>query len=355
MVGAGADQTIVLATADTTKQTQSVLAVTAAGRPKWGRVVHRGGLPAENHPKNTESSCTVASDGESVFASFYNDSAIRLTKLDLAGQVQWQQSVGRFAPNQYKYGYAASPLLIPESVAGQRLVVVVGDFDGDGFLAALDPDSGEPVWKVRRPTATSFSSPILARVAGRDQILLSGAEMVAAYNPSDGQLLWSVPGATTMATCGTMVWTDDLVFASGGYPKPQTVAIRADGSGEVVWDNTVKCYEQSMLRVGDHLYAVSDNGAIYCWRAADGKTMWRTRFAGPHSASPILVGDVIHAFNEQGLGRSFEANPDRYVQRSEHKIADEVFATPAVVGETMFLRVANRKGGRRQEQLLAIR
>ena len=82
----------------------------------------------------------------------------------------------------------------------------------------------------------SFSSPIVANLAGKDQLLLSGAELVASYDPGSGDELWSVKG-TTMATCGTMVWHDDIAFASGGYPDAETIAVKADGSGEVMWRN----------------------------------------------------------------------------------------------------------------------
>jgi hypothetical protein len=36
-----------------------------------------------------------------------------------------------------------------------------------------------------------------------------------------------------MATCGTMIWEGDVVVASGGYPKAETIAVKADGSGKV--------------------------------------------------------------------------------------------------------------------------
>ena len=337
---------IYLTTADKSKGTQSALAVSRTGRALWMTKIHQGGLPAENHPKNTEASSTVAFDGEAVFAAFYNSNAIRLTRLAPNGKIQWQKEVGGYHPRQYKYGYAASPLLY------ENLVILPGDFDGPAFLAALDKQTGETVWKIRRPGKLSFSSPIVATVAGREQLLLSGAEMVASYDPKTGNLLWKVDGATTMATCGTMVWDDNRVYASGGYPEAETVCIAGDGSGRVLWSNNTKCYEQSMLCVGDYIYAVADNAVAYCWRSADGNTMWRERLRGKFSSSPLLVGDTIHVFNESGERFSFAASPDAFQSRGSGQVADEVFASPVVVDDTMFLRVANQAGGR-QESLVA--
>jgi len=76
------------------------------------------------------------------------------------------------------------------------------------------------VWRAARPDNISFSSPVVAHVAGRDQLLMSGANQIVSYDPASGKQLWAVEGVTD-ATCGTMVWDGDLVFASGGYPKSE--------------------------------------------------------------------------------------------------------------------------------------
>lgn len=339
---------IYLTTADKSAGTQSVLAISQDGKGRWGRVVHTGGIPRENHPNNTEASSTLAFDGESLFACFYNSDGIQLTKLSTDGEILWQKEASRYAPKQYKYGYAASPLVY------QDLIIVNADFDGAAFLTALDRQSGKAVWKTPRPGKISFSSPIVANIAGRDQLLLSGGEMVASYDPASGQLLWKVDGATTMATCGTMVWDGDRVFASGGYPESETVCIEADGSGKVVWSNRTKCYEQSMIARDGFLYAVADSGVAYCWRCGDGNTMWRQRIGGRYSSSPLLIGDTIVVFSEDGNGFAFAANPQGFQSPGQTKIADEVFSSPIIVGDTIYLRVAY-KSGKRQEKLLALR
>lgn len=339
---------IFLTTADKDAGTQSVLAISRNGKGLWGKRIHSGGIPRENHPNNTEASPSLAYDGEALFASFYSSGGIQLTKLTTDGQILWQQEAGKYSPNQYKYGYAASPLVYRDAI------IINADFDGASFLTAMDRKTGRTIWKVARPGKISFSSPIVANIAGRDQLLLSGGEMVAAYDPADGKLLWKVDGATTMATCGTMVWDGNLVFASGGYPESETVGIAADGSGRVVWSNRTKCYEQSMIARDGYLYAVADSGVAYCWRCSDGNEMWKQRLGGKYSSSPLLVGDTIVVFSESGNGFAFAATPQGFQSRGENKIADEVFSSPIVVDDTLYLRAAY-KAGRRQERLLALR
>ena len=124
-----------------------------------------------------------------------------------------------------------------------------------------------------RPQETGYSSPILAEIAGRPQILMSGGYQVAAYQPKNGRLLWQVK-ATSRTTCGTMVWKDNMVLASGGFPESGTYGVLVnDQCAKVVWQNPVKCYEQSMLVACDYLYGFADNGIVFCWRCTDGQEM----------------------------------------------------------------------------------
>lgn len=343
------DRAIYLTTADTTAGTQSVLAFDRrSGKALWAEVAHQGGLPRENHRKNTEATPTVAFDGRRVIATFYNGDEIVASAYSPDGKRLWQKSVSRYTPERYKYGYAASPTLYGDTV------IFASEYDGPSFLTALSLETGETVWQAQRPNSPSFSSPIVARVAGRDQLLISGSATIASYDPRDGAANWEVP-ATAMATCGTLVWDDQNVYASGGFPESETACVRADGSATLVWKNNQKCYEQSMLSFDGHVYAVTDQGVAYCWRASDGEMMWRHRLGGDYSCSPILVGDVIYAFNEGGQTFALRATPERFVDVGTGKIGDEVFASPAIVGDTMYQRVARGQADDRQEYLLAIR
>ena len=343
---------IFLATADERNQIQYVMAYNREnGKELWRTPVSRGGFP-NTHPKNTHGTCTVACDGERLFVAFHHHAKVTLACLNLDGKEQWRKDCGKFDPRMYEYGYAPSPVIY------KSMVILSADYEGGGYIAAYDRESGERAWKTKRPsgrqTGLSFSSPIVANVAGKDQLLLSGCQQVASYDPSTGKLNWNVPGATTMATCGTVVWDGDLIFASGGYPKPETVCIKADGSRKVVWRNRQKCYEQSMLAYKGYVYAVTDQGIAYCWRATDGKEMWRSRLKGPISASPILVGDNIYQSIENGRTYVFKATPDRFTAVAENQLGNSAFATPSICGNRIYLRVAKGGRGSRQEYLYAI-
>ncbi len=340
---------VFLATADEEAKTQSILAYDrTSGKQLWQTEVNRGGFPAAIHGKNTHASSTVACDGELVFGVFYHHDQLEIVALDLNGQVKWRKSAGKFIPKRYEYGYGSSPLIYRDSV------IVAAEWDGDSFIVAFERFSGQEKWRIPRAKNITFSSPVVGFVAGRDQLLISGSDHVDSFDPNTGKPLWSQSG-TSAATCGTLVWDGDIVFASGGYPKAETIAIKADGSGEVLWTNNVKCYEQSLIVVGGYVYGLSDNGVMYCWRGIDGKQMWTERLIGPVSASPVLAGGNIYWASERGFLFVFRPNPEKYEEVARNRLGNESFASPAVCGNELFLRVGQRTEEGRKEYLYCFR
>lgn len=339
---------IFLATSEKNPQVQSVVAFDRkTGKQLWKIDISKGGFPAKNHAKNTEATPTVACDGEKLFATFFHHETVQCTALDLNGKQVWQKTVGPFNPKRFEYGYAPSPTLYRDSV------IISAEFDGESAITALDRQSGKQVWRTKRQSMITFSTPVVAHVAGKDQLLISGSEQVASYDPSNGKQLWTTPG-TTFATCGTMVWVGDVVIASGGFPKQETIAVKADGSGKVLWRNNQKCYEQSMLTHNGHVYALTDGGVMYCWSVtdgSDGKEKWRHRLSGPVSSSPVLAGGHIYWANEAGTWYVFKPNPEKFELVAENQLGDEAFPSPAVAGNQLFIRTATRSSGERQEWL----
>ncbi len=336
---------VFLATADEGKKTHAVLAFDRTkGKLLWNEIVSRGGFPAKNHPKNTEASPSVACDGERIFATFYHHDKVEAIALDFAGKVVWREDVCAFRPRAFEYGFAPSPLIY------QNTVIVSAEYDGDSYITALDRKTGQRVWRANRTPMISFSSPVVGFVAGKDQLLISGAQKVASYDPASGNPFWSVDG-TTFATCGTMIWENDIAFASGGYPKAETIAVQADGSGKVLWRNNQKCYEQSMIVVDGYVYGLTDGGVMFCWRGTDGQEMWKHRLKGPVSASPVFAGGHIYWANELGTLYVFRPNSEKFDLVEENQVGTDSFASPAICGGQIFLRVATGNGVGRQEWL----
>jgi len=324
-----------------TEDGQFVLSYSRAdGSIRWKERAHEGGIPDKLHRKNTAATPTPASDGRAVYAAFHNSGRVVLTAISLKGERLWQAEAGAYECD-YGYGYAPSPTLFGDTL------IVSAECLASGFLAGFRKSDGKELWRTERKVKTSYSSPIVARVGGRDQILLSGAAKVSGYDPADGKLLWQIDGSCS-ATCGTMVWNEDTVFASGGFPNKETLAVRPGGTPSVLWKNNDMSYEQSLLYHDGHLYTLNDGGIAVCWDAGTGEEKWKVRLGGPVSASPVLAGGRIYATNERGITHVFSPDPRAFTKLAENTLGDEGFATPAFAGKEIFLRTATNTGERQE-------
>ena len=336
---------VFLATADYDKEVQSVLCYDrSSGRRIWKTDVHRGGFPQGGHKKSNLAAATVAFDGRRVFINFLNGGAVYTTALNLDGKQLWQTKISDFVLHQ---GFGSSPAIY------ESLVIASADNKGGGALVALDRSSGKIVWKQERPKLANYTSPIILEAAGREQLILTGTNLVSSFDPLSGKKLWEIEGSTTEVV--TSVVTDgQLIFASGGYPKRHVAAVRADGSGEIAWEKSVSVYVPSMLVHAGHLFLVTDAGIARCWKPQTGEEVWKGRLGGTFSASPVLAGEHIFATNEEGKTFIFRANPKEFELVAENKLGENVMATPTICDSRIYMRVAHDRDGRRTEVLYCI-
>jgi outer membrane protein assembly factor BamB len=259
-----------------------------------------------------------------------------VTATSLDGEILWQSRAGTF---QSEHGYGASPVLYGS------LVIVNGDNRKQCFLAGLDCATGKVAWRTERKTTGkhgSYGTPIVALLAGRPQVVLSGMGEVASYDPLTGKLLWSCEGPAEVTGC-TVACSDRLVFASGGFPEKEILAIRADGAGDVtkthiVWRSREGVsYVPSPLYHDGRLYIVNDNGLASCFEAETGKQLWQERLGGNFSSSPVLVGNHMYVGNEAGKVSVFKVAP-RFELIGSSTLGEGIMATPAVCDGRIFLR-----------------
>lgn len=337
---------VLLAAADHSSEEQMILCFSrTTGEELWREVVHSGGFSTDGNKKASLASATPACDGERVYINFLNAGAVYTSALDLdTGKRLWQTKISDYVVHQ---GYGSSPALY------EGLVIVTADNKGGGAAAGLDASDGTPVWRRARPVKPNYPSPIILNVDGRDQLLLTGCDLVTSLNPLTGDEYWEIEGATT--ECVTSTVTDGThIFTSGGYPDNHMSAVAADGSGRVAWRNKVRTYVPSMLVLDGSLYAVLDAGIATCRVAATGEELWKSRLAGTFSSSPVLVGDRIYATNEAGTTFVFTASPDGFTLLAKNQLGDNVYATPSICDSRIYTRIAHDIDGRRQEFLYCL-
>lgn len=337
---------VFLATAEHDREVQSVLCFDRkTGKRQWQTEIHQGGFDTKGNSKSSLASSTIACDGQKIYINFLNAGAIYTTALTKDGKQVWQTKITDYVLHQ---GFGSSP-----AVYGTLLLVSADNKGGSGAIAALDRETGKIVWKEPRPKFPNYTSPIVLNIAGHDQLLFTGCDLVTSFDPLTGKKYWEIEGSTT--ECVTSTVTDGkLIFTSGGYPTNHISAVAADGSGKVVWKNNTRVYVPSMLVRDGYLYTILDAGVAMCWKCDTGEEIWKGRIEGTFSASPVMVGDKIFATSEAGKTYVFTASPKGFDLVETNQLGSDVYATPTIVDSRIYMRVAAQNDGKREESLFCL-
>lgn len=315
----------------------------ATGAERWQTVLHTGKLP-DIHRKNSHASATPACDGQRVFAVLLHDGAVWASACDLQGRIEWQTWVGPYVTAE---GYGSSIAL-----AG-KLVVVAGDnrgaridrVRGSSFLAALDSCTGRVVWRIRRLQGDSYGTPLVAQIAGRMQLVMSGQSKVCAYDPENGNEIWSCRWSAERSAAAP-TFSGDCVFASAVHPKSEVICVRADGHGDVTeskrrWSVAGAAADVPTPLVHDGLlFLVRDEGTVVCLDAESGKILQRRRIGHAVSASPVAADGRLYVVDEGGTCSVFALDRDLALITTNRIDAESVMASPAVSGNDLLLRTS---------------
>jgi outer membrane protein assembly factor BamB len=316
-------------------QARALLCVDAdTGKLLWQSPVLTAPLEAK-HTLNSHASSTPATDGKLVFTAFLDQRDLVVSAHDFSGRQQWQMRPGTFSS---RHGFCSSPILHADKV------IVNGDHDGDGYLVALDRQTGKTLWKVDRPNKTrSYCAPAIFEIGGRTQMLMSGSKCVTSYDPNNGKLHWIIDGPTEQFVA-SLVYSPkaNLAFITAGYPEYHILAIDPTGSGNVTqthikWRTTKGAvYVPSPIVAGDYFLVVSEGGVAHCFEAATGKIAWQERL-GVHHASLVSAGGLVYFLNDDGVMNVIKPGPEyKLVARSELK--EKMYASPAISNGRMYLR-----------------
>lgn len=305
------------------------------GKTLWQRVVLEAPLEKINK-LNSYASSTPATDSEKVYVSFLDRDKMFIAAYDFDGKKVWDARPGEFSS---MHGYCSSPVLWKDKV------IVNGDHDGPAYIVALDRATGKTIWKTARPNETrSYCTPIIRHIEGRNQLILSGSKCVASYDPDSGRGHWIIDGPTEQFVA-SLVYNDELLFMTCGFPKHFIQAIRPDGQGNitathVVWQTDRDCsYVPSPIAFGPYFLVVSDSGVATCLDAKSGRSIWRERIGTRHSASLVSANGLVYFLSDKGIMTVVKPGPEfEVVARNE--LGEETNASPAISNGLMFLRGA---------------
>ena len=322
-----------------------------SGQTVWQRDVVQS-PPETIHRLNSRASGTPATDGKQVYVTFMRAEGdeviapnvgserlitpgkIIVAAYDLDGNEKWKTNVGDFLS---AHGFNTCPVLFED------LVILNGDHDGNAYLVALDRQSGRQRWRTRRENKTrSYVTPIIRKIDGITQMILSGSLCIASYDPRNGKRHWIVDGPTEQFVA-SMVYDGKYVFATGGYPERHTLAIRPGGKGNVTdthiaWRTTRgAAYVPSPIISGRYLLMVADSGIASCFEARTGKRHWMERLPGGHSPSPVSADGLVYFVSDRGVTTIIRPS-ETFAVIAKNELGEPVSASPAISQGQIFLR-----------------
>ncbi len=137
------------------------------------------------HSTNPYCSASPASDGERVVVSF---GSAGMYCCDFAGKELWKKDLGKL---EHTWGNASSPIL-----HGDLAILWCGPGERQ-FLLAVDKKTGQTVWEHIEPGGSdgiknkswigSWSTPIVARDNGQEQLIRGMPKILKGFDPKNGK------------------------------------------------------------------------------------------------------------------------------------------------------------------------
>ncbi len=282
------------------------------------------------HEKTSVAAPTPASDGERVFVLFSSNDVFCL---DLEGRLQWLRGLAHDYPNaSNSLGMASSPIVVGNTL------VIQSENDSESFAIGLDAESGRNRWRMERPKAANWTSPVVFDDTNSDRklVALQSSKGVTAIEPGTGDVVWQyADGASTIPS--SVVAGGMLLVPSHGL-----TALRPSSTGsepEQLWrSGRLRPATSSPVVLGQKVFTVNQAGVVTCGNLLDGDREWQLRLKGPFSGTPVGFGSTLYFVNEKGLLQVVDTSVEEGAIVSQVDLEETVLCTPALVPGGLFVR-----------------
>ena len=329
---------LVFTTETVNKKTEVVRAFDrATGKQAW-QVEWEGSISVPFFAKSSGDwiRSTPACDGESLFVAGMRDMLVCLDAR--TGQERWRfDFVKKLAAPVPDFGFVCSPLVDGEAVYVQA---------GAGF-AKLNKQTGALLWHTLKDQGgmfgSAFSSPIIAELCGKRQLIVQTREQLAGVDLASGSPLWTQHVAATRGmNILTPVPFGDGVFTSAYGGKTWFFRVSREGEAFKVapaWSHKAQGYMCTPVVINGVAYEQLRSQHVMAVDLNTGKELWTTGESFGKYWSLVANGDRILALDQRGWLYLFNANPDKFDLVDKRKIADaETWAHLGVAGDQLFIR-----------------
>lgn len=304
----------------------------------------------QNWTPDWYANASPTTDGERLYVCF---ASAGLFCYDLNGKEIWKRTdLGKW---EHQFGNGASPVLY-----GDTVIQWTGPNGGKGRndLIAFNKKTGETVWEVKEKHG-SWSTPVIAKVKGQDQLLLAMANEAKGqpddktgyfkgYDPKTGKELWHCRGLDSYQYTSPLV-ANDVAVQMSGYGG-SALAVKLGGQGDIskdrLWVHPKPAGQRvgSGIIVGEHVYVLDENCLPRCYELATGKDVWEKqvekRPQGSSWSSMLLSGDKLYVLTKQGDTYVFAADPKKYELLATNRLGDATNGSIAPSNGELFIRTA---------------
>jgi outer membrane protein assembly factor BamB len=308
--------------------------------------------------------CTPVVDGERIYVQSSKGElqCLRVSDGKLVWRVNFTNDFSAIfigekgaTPGAARHGNTATPL-----VHGNHLIAKVGGTDGESVVC-FDKFTGKVIWKSQDDMA-GYAPPVLATLAGVEQIICFTADALIGLDASDGKLLWRIPIKTAFGRhITTPVVVNDMVVVSShqvGLIGARIVNNNGKMEAEQAWVRKDAAINfSSPVAVGNHLYGLGPKRDLICVEINSGELIWSQQgyfiTSGDRShAGFIVMGSNILGLTDAGELVFFEANPKKFKEISRVQVAGFNWTNPAYCNGKLYLRDGLQQSG---GNLLSIR
>jgi outer membrane protein assembly factor BamB len=319
---------------------------TQSGNVLWEKLAHEGKPTIATHSTNTYASETPVTDGERVYAYF---GMTGLYCYDLAGKELWSKKFESH-PMMMGWGTGSSPVLHGD------LVFVQCDNEEKSYLVAFNKKMGDEVWRKSRDEKSNWSTPYIWENKVRTELVTCGGTQMRSYDPSTGEILWTLGGQAGRANASPIgdkellyVGTGGMGFGGGGPLS----AVKAGAKGDITpkgdkttsegiaWSvNQAGPKMASPLLYDGCLYVLDQRGGIVlCYDAKTGRQHYKERLTGAKgfTASPWAANGKVFCLDEEGQTFVLKAGP-KFQSLGKNKLDDMFWSSAAIAGDRLLLR-----------------
>ena len=315
-----------------TAEIGSVYAIDTAGKKLWtkeyGAEFNGRGYPG------TRTTPTVA--GGSLF---FLSALGKAVAMDAAtGAIRWQvELLEKYKGENAYFGVSENPIVVDG-----KLIYTPGG--PDASLVALDPETGEALWKtVGLGDNAAYCTPRLFDNGKHRQIITLVAKHLVGVDPATGKVLWRQPSAVEYDIHATSpVFHGNGIYISHGYDQGgKLYELAADGrSVSEKWsEEKLDVHHGGVVVVDGHIYGAASKKSWYALDAETGAIAATIPRLG--KGSIVYADGRLYGYTEDGRVVLVDPDPANFKVVSSFEItrgSGNHWSHPVIADGVLYIR-----------------